>query len=114
MRTKILALLGGLGLGLCATSGNAAPVIPPLHSPEASGIISVAEGCGHGMYRNYHGYCVWRHPPHEYHGYYGHHYGAYPYHGRGYEAWNHQSWGDHSANHLNAQEAHRGWGYWGH
>jgi len=115
MRTKTLALVSALGLGLCTMSANASPLIQSPHSPEASGVIPVADGCGGGMHRNYRGHCIWNHGPHAYHGHYWHHpysyHGGYSYYGGGYEPWNRPSPSDHIANQLNAQQAHRGWGY---
>ena len=114
MLTKAIALVGGIGLGLFATSTNAAPLVPP-HSPEASGVIQVSGHCGPAMHRNYHGHCVWNHGAHAYHGHYWHPYayhgGYHPYYGGGYEPWNRPSPSDHMANWLNGQEARHGWGY---
>ena len=107
MRSTTLALVGVLGLGLCAASANAAPLIPAPHTPEASNIVQVAERCGRGMHRNYRGFCIRNYGPYGYRGYY---YRSQPYSGGGYERWNRPSWGDNVANQLNAREAHHGWG----
>src|SRR5699024_2083978 len=102
MRTKLLALVGGLGLGFCATAANAAPLIALPHAPEASNIVQVAQGCGPRMHRNFRGYCVWNHRPSAYYRYRPH-----PYYGGGYGRWNRWSPSDNVANQLNAQEARR-------
>ena len=117
MRSKALALISAIGLGVCIASANAAPTAPAPLSPEPSDMIQVAQGCGPGAHRNYRGYCVQHRRPYAYHRhyyrsrpYYGH-YRAHPYYGGGYEPWNRPSPSDHIANRLNAQQARRGWGY---
>jgi hypothetical protein len=119
MRTKALALVSAVGLGVFAASANAAPAAPAPLSSEPANIIQIAQRCGPGLHRNYRGYCVRNHRPHAYHRhyyrfrpYYGY-YRTYPYYGGGYEPWNRPSPSDHIANQLNAQQARRGWGYWG-
>jgi hypothetical protein len=119
MRTKTLALAGAVGLGISIASVNAAPMVPAPLSAESSKIIQVAQGCGAGLHRSYRGYCVRAHHPYanyrhyyRFRPYYGH-YRTYPYYGGGYEPWNRPSPSDHVANWLNAQEARRGWNYWG-
>src|SRR4051812_48784617 len=101
MRRKVLALVGAVGLGLCAASANAAPPAPAPLASEPSNIIQVAQGCGAGLHRNYHGYCVRNHRPYAYHRhdyryrpYYGS-YRTYPYYGGGYEPLNRPSPSDH-------------------
>ena len=118
MRTNALALVGALGLSICAVSANAAPMAPAPLSAESSNLIQIAQGCGGGFHRNYRGYCVRNYRPYAYRRhyrprpYYGY-YRGYRYYGSGYEPWNRPSPSDHIANWLNAQQAHRGWGYWG-
>jgi hypothetical protein len=119
MRTKALALVGALGWALSVAPANASPMVPAPAVPQASNIEQVADGCGRGFHRNRRGYCVRSYRPHAYHRHYNRsqpHYGyyrGYPYYGGGYERWNRPSPSDHMANRLNAQQARRGWGYWG-
>jgi hypothetical protein len=119
MLSKALALVGAVALGVVTVSANAAPLAPAPLSSEPSNIIQVAQGCGIGLHRNYRGYCTRSHRPYAYYRhfyryrpYYGYN-RAYPYYGGGYEPWNRPSPSDHVANRLNAQEARRGWSYWG-
>jgi len=116
MRTKALALISAVGMGLCAVSASAAPLVPAPLSPETSNVIQAAQGCGPGFHRNYRGHCIRNYRPYAYHGHYyrSHPYSyhrGYPYYGSGYEPWNRPSPSDHVANPLNAQQARRGWGY---
>src|SRR4051794_8484162 len=119
MRTKTLALAGAVGLGISIASANAAPMVPVPLSTGSSNVIQVAQGCGPGLHRNYRGYCIRNYRPYAYRWHYYRFrpyfgcYRTYPYYGGGYEYWNRPSPSDHVANWLNAQQAHRGWGYWG-
>src|SRR5689334_6103592 len=104
MRRNALALFGAVGLGLVAISANAAPLAPTPLASDTSNIVQVAQGCGPEHHRTHHGYCVWNHHSHAYHGSYHHYrpyygyYRTYPYYGGGYEPWNRPSPSDHIAN----------------
>jgi opacity protein-like surface antigen len=56
MKMKAIYLGAALAFGL-ASAAVAAGVTPVPTSPGASNVITVAEGCGPGMWRGEHGHC---------------------------------------------------------
>ena len=64
MRLAALTLAAGLATAAASLAANATPVLPNPNDQGASNIIQVAQGCGHGLHRNWRGVCVARRSAH--------------------------------------------------